>query len=954
MQLNEKHIDDQPALITPTYLLEGVSFLEQIETSIGVMPEIESTLTEEGKEKLHQQINENPHWIPEGISRIQLCRQFLANIVTNLHDPIWEKLNLRTNQMRSVQKFIEFLRNAAEGNPRGYFRQPTGAGKTVLMGTLTKLINVRTLIFAPNVELLYQTKDEFVKILGYSPEDIGIVGGDQNEQDKPIVLSTYKSSHKIDGEFPLIFCDEGHQSMGDWTQENIEKISGEEQFQTNEEGLESFDSEKYSNSLVIALTASPNLRLKKMKDYFNTLIAISSYKELIEANYLVPKVMDLDAEIFTEDLKHGTNVILTEEETQIINREKLHERAINQWLELNEQVDNLQTAVFCATIDQAEKFRDLANKQGLRAGVYTSRVKDVSGFREIEEKLASGDLDFIVFVGKGEEGWNYLPLNCIITLRVTLSPRKLIQPVGRSIRKDENKECAYLIQGRWRYVRNQKIFNTPNGIDSHPENDESETIQFSLDLTTITQRPPLTFQDALIAIGEEIDGVVSNINGQPVKVHSIDQNRKLAYDQVKSYFQSQFNTYEEWAEISPQDRRELYKNSKEKIGLGAKAICSFIIKTSEKGSNPVDSPDIHKLLGAIIWSTPLEETDIDWSKIPPSMHEKGTKVIKEKKETSLEEALNWIQFQTDSYQQWIELGHSAKTKVYKNSKKEIELGSKALCNLILGKCEKSDNPIDNINIHKLLGAIAWNIPLEKTDIDWSRIPPSMHEKGTKVIKEKKETSLEEALNWIQFQTDSYQQWAELKTANRRSLYKGTKTEIQIGTNALCSLILGKCEKGNNPISNSNTHKLLGAIAWDIPPEETDIDWSKIPTSMHEKGTKVIVEKKEKITLEEALNWIKSQTDSYQQWTELTIPAKTDLYKQATKKTNLGAVALTSLICGKCETSNNPLSNSNVHKLLGAIAWNIPLEEADIDWSKIPTSMHEKGTKVVQRKTKSKN
>lgn len=76
-----------------------------------------------------------------------LKRRAITKRVTNLlrgTSEIEEKFpSIRLNQLHGLKKLKEFLEL---GKTQGYFRMPTGAGKTILFGLIAQMLNEPTLI----------------------------------------------------------------------------------------------------------------------------------------------------------------------------------------------------------------------------------------------------------------------------------------------------------------------------------------------------------------------------------------------------------------------------------------------------------------------------------------------------------------------------------------------------------------------------------------------------------------------------------------------------------------------------------------------------------------------------------------------------------------------------------------------------------------------------------------
>jgi superfamily II DNA or RNA helicase len=133
----------------------------------------------------------------------------------------YHSLNLRNHQIEGVKKLRDVLN---QGIDRGYLDCPTGTGKTILIiAYFLAMGRPRTLILESRSNLIKQTIAQFKK---YFPDlDIGIFDGKTKSIGFDITVSTYQSlqaqynkdpkdQELAPGEFDLIICDEGHNTLG--------------------------------------------------------------------------------------------------------------------------------------------------------------------------------------------------------------------------------------------------------------------------------------------------------------------------------------------------------------------------------------------------------------------------------------------------------------------------------------------------------------------------------------------------------------------------------------------------------------------------------------------------------------------------------------------------------------------------------------------------------------------
>jgi superfamily II DNA or RNA helicase len=146
-------------------------------------------------------------------------RKWPADHPTNPNEPII----LKPHQVDVINNFL--------ANPQGIQVAPTSAGKTIITGTLCRLVEHlgRTITIVPNKQLVTQTYQDF-KLLGL---DVGVYFGDQKDWHKQHTICTWQSleilqkatkkgqreedsdMHAMAKDVVAIIVDEAHSSKAD-------------------------------------------------------------------------------------------------------------------------------------------------------------------------------------------------------------------------------------------------------------------------------------------------------------------------------------------------------------------------------------------------------------------------------------------------------------------------------------------------------------------------------------------------------------------------------------------------------------------------------------------------------------------------------------------------------------------------------------------------------------------
>lgn len=462
----------------------------------------------------------------ERVDRLILFQALLRNIKMNLTSFLSSNIELRPNQLTSIHKLIEFLKNDGYGGAIGYIKQPTGAGKTVLFGVIARLCGTQTLILVPKLNLLGQTKKELVEVVGFPDEMISTIGGGNiNYEDAQVNIATYQSHRSLikrNAKYRahvqsanLIICDEAHRALGEKTEDSIDALDGDldrlltpAEIEAENDVLDNLDEYTPAQSLKLGFTATPKLANKHVESVFRHMIAEEKHADLVKAGILVGyRIVHTDGTITEEDLEDGT--FTEEDEIKIMKRENTFEKLLGEYAAVLAKYRKtkkrhqypLRAAAFCVNIAECDRFKKDAELLGLKAQIVTSR--ETKGMKsedadallaEAEKKLLNQEIDLIVTVSKLAEGWNFPPVNAAIWARASQSPALVVQGIGRTARsytdsKGRKKDFSYVFETDWHME----------------DNSERRTV-------------PLTIADAMAAMGENPEECCSMADGSVLEL----------------------------------------------------------------------------------------------------------------------------------------------------------------------------------------------------------------------------------------------------------------------------------------------------------------------------------------------------------------------------------------------------------------------------------------------------
>ncbi len=424
---------------------------------------------------------------PEKMADLRLAKKFLSNILTQSDKFEDSPLQLRINQLRAIDKLIAFISEPNADRMLGYFKQPTGAGKTILFGVIARLLDVKTLVLVPRTNLVEQTKNEFINVVGIAPEAVGTVMQGTNNTAPQFVIATYQSHvsrmrgdpsyKKMVAACELVVCDEAHRAIGEQTFGTIEDAArgaqivdrGTDSSLTDEEQSSQEDvfkgvGELAKTAAVFAFTATPELAGKSVDYYFKNCIASERYSDMVRAGICVPFLLHQVDGTVREVMLDG--YITEEMEGRILKEDGTYDKLAREFARASKSYRQTQDesqyplrgVAFCANVRECDIFAKVAADHGLRCRVVTGReAKGKEGqavIAEAERALVAGKLDLIVTVKKLAEGWDCKPVNAAIWARACTSAADVVQGIGRTGRSyyDEifgKKTVSHIFETRW-------------------------------------------------------------------------------------------------------------------------------------------------------------------------------------------------------------------------------------------------------------------------------------------------------------------------------------------------------------------------------------------------------------------------------------------------------------------------------------------------------------------------
>jgi DNA repair protein RadD len=319
-------------------------------------------------------------------------------------------MDLRPYQQRAV---ANILAARAAGSRRILVVAPTGSGKTVIAAHMIEAWHARgkrILVVAHRKELLDQF-DVHLRGRGITP---GLMRAEDERADPNCPVQLASIATLVRRELPeadVVFVDESHRVPGDSYGRTLAA---------------------YPAATVLGLTATPcRLDGKPLREFFDTIIEVARYSELIESGAILAPVVYAPRR--GVDLSGVRRVAGEYHEGQLetaMRRPHVIGDVVAEW---KEHARGRSTVVFAVGIAHSRELCAAFQAEGVAA------VHIDGGTSEMDRALALLDLEagktqVLCNVGVLCEGWDQPRVKCCVMARPTLSLTLHMQCVGRILR----------------------------------------------------------------------------------------------------------------------------------------------------------------------------------------------------------------------------------------------------------------------------------------------------------------------------------------------------------------------------------------------------------------------------------------------------------------------------------------------------------------------------------------
>lgn len=351
-------------------------------------------------------------------------------------------MKLRDYQQEAVNRVMWELKTRPEGN--AVISLPTGAGKSLVIAEIAKMVDKPLLILQPSKEILEQNLE---KLLHYVERtDVGVYSAAMGEKTvSRITLATIQSIYtkpELFAHVRLVIIDECHmvnpKSMGTMFRQFLSAIGDPKVIGLTATPwrMDTMYTPGEYGGFDIVTTTKIITRMRGL--FWNRILYNVSIAQLIEMGYLVKPTYYDNSKIKHHDIprnKSASDFNLDEYERLIQQDE---ERIVD--TVVRAQAVSQSVLVFCLSVEQAQRFaRVVAGSAVVHAKTTNKeRTRVIEGFKD-------GTIKTVFNVSCLTTGFDHPGLDCIILIRPTRSIGLYYQMCGRGVRLAPGKTTCKII-----------------------------------------------------------------------------------------------------------------------------------------------------------------------------------------------------------------------------------------------------------------------------------------------------------------------------------------------------------------------------------------------------------------------------------------------------------------------------------------------------------------------------
>lgn len=292
----------------------------------------------------------------------------------------------------------------------GVLKLPTSSGKSSILSAYLKLTKVPTIVIVDGVSLSDQLRQN---LIDDGIEDVGVCNGKKLKEGYHTV-STIGSVKKLNlVKYECLIFDECHSSAAATAQDFLSKVS---------------------YPLRFGLSATPEgnckFRWAKIRQYLGGIISETKAQELLDNEVITPpKITFIEVKCKpTLDWisANNINIICNEERNNKIKQIVEHY--------------NLPTLILFRNLDHGEIIKDLLPENS----VLLSGENSLKERKDAVEKFKNGEIKILIASNIFKQGISINNIQLMINASGGKSEIEVLQKLGRSLRKCEGKDYAYV------------------------------------------------------------------------------------------------------------------------------------------------------------------------------------------------------------------------------------------------------------------------------------------------------------------------------------------------------------------------------------------------------------------------------------------------------------------------------------------------------------------------------
>jgi len=316
-----------------------------------------------------------------------------------------------------------------KGVSRQLISLPTGSGKTVIMSSLARKLNKKTLIIAHRQELIDQAVEKFK--LFWPNSSVGICMGGTAEIDCQVVVGSVQSCSQPkrlaqlkEQRFELLMIDEAHHATATSYQSVIDELGFNE----------------LSNNLLVGVTATADR--EGLWNVFQKITYSKTISTMIRAGYLSPvKARKILTNFSLGKINIQNGDFAISQLGELVNTLERNQFIVQKFLEYAKDRKGI---AFCVDVQHCHDLSKAFREAGVDSlAVYGSMPPEER--KRALEGLKSGKIQIATSCGVLTEGFDEPSISTVIMGRPTRSQSLYIQCVGRGLRIFPSKESCLIL-----------------------------------------------------------------------------------------------------------------------------------------------------------------------------------------------------------------------------------------------------------------------------------------------------------------------------------------------------------------------------------------------------------------------------------------------------------------------------------------------------------------------------